>query len=444
MKGMGIQDMTIRRILALALAVALALSFTACGDGGSSATATDPNAGIYTATTAEMLGFEVGVTSVFAKGFTIELMDNGKCRLEVDGKKANGTWSLDGQTFHIKGGGVDCSGTLEGSVIALQDVMSSGLNMTFLKEGASMPAATTDGRPESAADAVAPDAQDELPADNTGFWAGDWYGWWNAYDVVGDDWASILNVPYDAYARITFDDDGMGRILFYEDIGKVAEVDISISADGARSESGLLYDAAVGAGDWIIDPDESGYDNMLFFKGRYIDPELTDGQGFYYAICLRPWGETWDGIPDDLLPPYYYDWYLDYIADGSVPMPDAAECYDEKIGDAKTSGYPDISDRDDAQLYVLTSVDQNGQPMSDEDFAAQGLDAWYVLLYDDGTGVLNTDTSDEITWVYPDNGIYGKIDWQDSQLPFRFEGRAFIIEEETSTFYYLNHAMTPD
>ena len=434
------QDMSIKKLCAFVLVVVLTLSVAACGEGGSSATSTDPNAGIYTAATAEMLGFEVGVTSVFEKGFTIELMDNGKCRLQVDGKKANGRWSLDGQAFHVKGGGVDCGGTLIGNVMALQDVMGSGLNMTFLKEGTAAPVPTAD----DVSDQPDMDAQDDQPADYAAFWAGDWYGWWNAYEVIGDEWAGIFNVPYDAYARITVDDDGMGRIVFYEDAGEVAEVEISLSADGALSESGYLYDAAVGVGDWAIDPGESGYDNMLYFKGQYVDPNLDDGQGFYYAICLRPWGETWDGIPGDFLPPYYYDWYLDYIADGNVAMPDAGECYDEKIGVAVSSAYPDISGRDDAQLYVLTSVDENGQPMSDEDFASLGLDAWYVLLYDGGTGVLNTDTNDEITWVYPDNGIYGKIDWQDTELPFRFEGRAFIIEEETSTFFYINHGMTPD
>ena len=117
-------------------AMLIVLALSACG--GKEKASTDPNAGLYTASTVEMMGFEIDAGDAFESGFTIELKDGGKCSLAVDGKKANGKWTLNGTTFHVEGGGLKCDGTLENGVMELIDVM--GMNVTLLTETATAPA----------------------------------------------------------------------------------------------------------------------------------------------------------------------------------------------------------------------------------------------------------------------------------------------------------------
>ena len=123
-----------KKIIMLTLSLLTILSLAACG-GGSKAS-TDPNAGLYTAATVEMMGIEIDASTAFESGFTIELKDGGKCALVVDGKKANGKWTLSGTDFTLKGGGIECSGTLEDGVMTLVDVMS--MDITLTKEGVTL------------------------------------------------------------------------------------------------------------------------------------------------------------------------------------------------------------------------------------------------------------------------------------------------------------------
>lgn len=123
---------TFKKLAALFLAALMLLSFSACSASGSS----DPNAGKYIATTAETLGVAVNVSDFFPDGFTIELKDGGKCKITAGKVKANGKWTLENTDFHIKGGGIDCDGTLDRNVIRLNNVMNMGVNITFNKEGA--------------------------------------------------------------------------------------------------------------------------------------------------------------------------------------------------------------------------------------------------------------------------------------------------------------------
>ena len=131
-----------KKFLIVVLAALMLVSMAACG-GKKTPVSADPNAGLYTAATAEMFGFEMDVSSVFGKGFTIDLQANGKCALNVDGAKANGKWTLSGDVFHVEGGGVKCDGTLKNGTMVLEDVMGMGLGLTLLREGSS--AAGTDG-----------------------------------------------------------------------------------------------------------------------------------------------------------------------------------------------------------------------------------------------------------------------------------------------------------
>lgn len=117
------------RLICLVLALTLLASLlAACGSSEP-----DPNAGVYNADTADMLGISISVADVYPDGFSIELKNGGKCRITVGEKSASGKWTLEGEAISISGGGVDMTGTLKGDTIRVENVMDSGVNMEFVK-----------------------------------------------------------------------------------------------------------------------------------------------------------------------------------------------------------------------------------------------------------------------------------------------------------------------
>lgn len=152
-----------KRTAAILLALVMALSLIAC-TGSSDPKSSDPNLGLYEATTMEYMGFSVGVSDLFEQGFSIELKANGKCVLNADGKTANGKWTLDGRDFTVKGGGLDCTGTLENGVILLQyddDVTITLVNGSY-RAPTAVPTAQTEKQTEPAkTDPIEPNQQTE-------------------------------------------------------------------------------------------------------------------------------------------------------------------------------------------------------------------------------------------------------------------------------------------
>lgn len=128
----------VRKILAVALVALLLLTAAACGSKEP-----DPHVGVYHAYTAEMMGFTIGVKEVYPDGFTIELKDGGKVVLTIGEESARGKWTLDGTKLHVEGGGVELDGSLADNLMVFENVMDSGLDMTFLLEGAEGPKFTS-------------------------------------------------------------------------------------------------------------------------------------------------------------------------------------------------------------------------------------------------------------------------------------------------------------
>ena len=121
-----------KKFTSFLLALVMIFSLVACGGSGSG---DDPNLGVWTAVSVEMMGFSVDVADVFEKGFTIELKAKGKCTLVANGEKGNGKWSLENGVFKLEGGDMDCTGRLEKGRLTLEDVMGAGLTIVFEKDG---------------------------------------------------------------------------------------------------------------------------------------------------------------------------------------------------------------------------------------------------------------------------------------------------------------------
>ena len=124
-----------KKILACLLAVLLLALALGCSSGDDK---NDPNLGVYTAKTAEYSGITLNVDQFFEKGFTIELKSGGKCKLTADGESANGKWTLEGTKFHVKGGGIECDGTLENGVMSID---YDGVVFNLINEAYAAPAA---------------------------------------------------------------------------------------------------------------------------------------------------------------------------------------------------------------------------------------------------------------------------------------------------------------
>jgi len=121
------------RIKTIAVIISLLVTTLLCGCGKDKGK-DNPNLGLYTAKYGSMSGMELEVGDVFGQGFTIELKDKNKCEVFVDGDKASGKWSLEGEKFKFSAGGIECEGTLENGVIILSDVMGSGVELTLINE----------------------------------------------------------------------------------------------------------------------------------------------------------------------------------------------------------------------------------------------------------------------------------------------------------------------
>lgn len=339
----------LKRLLTLVICAAMLLSLAACGPGKQ----TEPNTGLYKALFAEMFEIEMSVTDIFPQGFTIELYDKGKCKLSIDGKSANGKWTLDGSAFTVKGGGLDCAGELdtEEGVIYLLDVLGMGVSLVFYSEALM--------------------AQlDEMYADFGGFeaamaetslWADEYDYSEDDYDYSEDDYSDYTEDAddYNDYEDESDDSSGVGDyefeaisvpsswygMVYSEALDYVGDIWAKVDTTGGKTyfeayetiEEYYGYDSAadispimsmfideeylylgvmpIADGEaWFFDhyitEDEvwafTGipFDGMLVFDFEFAD---EDGMVIDIELYLRENGAAWDE-ENDPLPPSYEDY----------------------------------------------------------------------------------------------------------------------------------------
>ena len=123
-----------KKIVALMLTIVLLLSLSACTGGEP-----DPNEGKYQAVSAKAMGVTMDVAEVYPGETWVELKSGGKGTVMLDGDDFPMKWTLEGDAITITLEDVDSVGRLADGVITM-DMMGMGLEMTFLKEGAQMPA----------------------------------------------------------------------------------------------------------------------------------------------------------------------------------------------------------------------------------------------------------------------------------------------------------------
>ena len=276
--------------------------------------------GTYYAVRAETMGIEVTVSDVWENGLTIELMRDGKCCFNFNGRIIDAKWELDGDSFRILGGS-DFSGTLKNGELMLEDIAGLGVTVYFMKDGYTPPASVIEETGSSYADA----------------WAGDYYGFWTIYEVSGrfEESGNYLFSHWDACATIRVDGDEGEIVIWDEDGDDVADAKVSfgpgLTDKGCMTTTdGWFYSNDLSDGAWKVDPGKGmfrDYDGFIVISGRYA--ESAEDWVKYYII-LRPWGMDWEDVKtgdmsemlyDDMMPNYYEEWYLPLIRAGK-PMPD--------------------------------------------------------------------------------------------------------------------------
>jgi len=303
-----------KKTISLFLILALLVGVAACGGKGDAGN--DPNLGLWIAQSGEMWGESVDVAFLFDGGFAIELKAGGKCTVDADGEKGNGTWTLKDGVFTAKAGGVNLSGTLANGRLTLEDVMGMGLTLILLKQG-SVPADGGAGDSSVVDDPVAAPA---LPA-SLAWWDGEWYGYWKATSASGS-LANLEGDLWDCYAFIDVNPDGTAMMYVWDDEIEMASVEILIEESGgvgpmgsAVSTGGEAFDVLLKRADWVIMPTTADYkdywgnawyDDYMEFEGSC----RTDDGEMDYTIVLRPWGIKWDDVPADKQPPAYETWYV--------------------------------------------------------------------------------------------------------------------------------------
>ena len=342
-----------KRLKYLLAAGIAAVSLCACGDGE----ATEPGTGVYVAKTGSAMGIEMSVEDVFEEGFKLDLRDNGKGRIYVDGEDARFKWTLDGTDFSGEGGGAELSGTMKDGVIELHDVMGTGIDMklvcdeiagnagdtagdsgnayadsTLLERlkgvkngdtvyGASVDASAEEEMPvdvsEEVADATAGeeavDVEDYTAEDEYGAsFAGDWEGMTFIYDSSGTTKTAKMGKTgikadsvYGTYARIWFDDDGLPRMDMVS-IVELPEMNYTIDSVAFDEAGDTLYcEGKCFGGEFssvISAPEENG---VLTFSGR------TNGDiKSNYVVYLKRLDSEWDRNDAPMISDKEYNIYI--------------------------------------------------------------------------------------------------------------------------------------
>lgn len=255
----------------------------------------------------------------------LELEGGGDAVLNIHNTEHELSWKRDGDVLYFTESGDAFEGSLNNGVIVL-DYLNWGMVLTFVKDGATVPTLTQD-REDSAEWAETVTLMQE-------FWNGEWYGWWYISDGMGD-YAASTGSWWDCAAVIEIGDDARGSITVWDETHPktepLSECVLRIYEEGsmgtmgiAMSGQGSFMGEPVYAGDWLIDPSIAPYEDLLEING-YFDG--GKGDGFFYTLFLRPWGQSWEDVAQaknpNVLPdvlPKHYDWYMGALEKGeSLP-----------------------------------------------------------------------------------------------------------------------------
>ncbi len=172
----------------------------------------DENTKFYTATELNMFGMALSPTDIYEDGIALELKDNGKCVLKMDGESYNAEWEVNGNTFILSQGSDEFTGTSDGNIIKITNLMNMGLDITFMLDGANTSGTSdstngTIGGDTATAPFIAPGyGTEQTFAAETIALPSDWYGMTTISNYKG---SNNLSGDYESWGYIGEDDNGI-------------------------------------------------------------------------------------------------------------------------------------------------------------------------------------------------------------------------------------------
>ena len=257
--------------------------------------------GYYEGTVIIAEGYEIAMTQVYPGENYILLEEEGEGTLCLAGHPYEITWGFKGERFFLKLDREKSEGFLENGMLKL-NYLDMGMELCFQADPHYVPGQN---------------AQKELTEEQK-FWEGDWYGWWMVDEATGE-FADAAGNWWDLCAAVTIGSNSQGVMTLWDQDGSkeepLGEVAFYLDEAGAAvSQEGYFGAVEIQRGDWYIDPNASGMENMLVISGGGENGTGT----FYYTAYLRPWGQDWEDVQEK---PYHYEqWYLPMIGEGQ-PMP---------------------------------------------------------------------------------------------------------------------------
>lgn len=295
-----------KKVFSVILAAMMLLSLVACGGGSGE----------------DVTGKYVCVSATYSDGFGepagewVELAKDGKgTYYGGGGTEFDLEWKLSGDTFTGKVIFMGMENAMEGTLKdGVLDVKYGDVNMRFEKQGGTTGTANTA----------------ELTAYQE-YWNGGWYGWMMCYNGVGES-AEWNNRSWDCLAKIEVDENNEGGLIIWDEASSMDNPMIGVTftvSEGSNeygqldSESGYFWDCDIGAGDLVIEAENTYFEHMVIIEGTYTDP-IDASSYFDYTIMIKPWGMDWADVEEEhpnSLPDSYHDWYLPAIQYGEE-MPD--------------------------------------------------------------------------------------------------------------------------
>lgn len=181
-----------------------------------------------------------------------------------------------------------------------------------------------------------PSGSGNVPQEYVEHWEGTYYGFWIIEEANGEyegkddgsfwwDCCIALEPKKDGttWTCILWDED----TTYEKPLGRV-----TMTMEASNGEYGVLISKGghfdgdpVEEGDWVICAENcmANYPQILYIEAAYGDYE--GGNGISWSAYFQPWGASWDGIEENLMPYYYADWYLPLINSGVKEAPHSIE-----------------------------------------------------------------------------------------------------------------------
>lgn len=303
------------------------------GGGKDKIDSDSPYIGAWSPVTVEMFG-ETFPGDEILGSMNLQFKEDGKCLFQTDEGSHSYKWEESEKEILILSGSdtiITCVKIGEG--LEVEDYLNTGMKIIFEKEGA---------KPSGSKDGVRPSGSGDTGSQNSGLpdinlgdtdsaggiqekWNGSWYGYLYLVEAFGE-WEEHEDGIYDAYMVIDVDEGGNGTMAIFLEDEEIQTVDSYILADEDHFEvtEGEFWDYELDPSQWWLGTSPVDDGNLIVISDTYIDPELTENDGFEYIFQFRPWGELWEqeenevneGKPGSKLPPGYDD-YITAIRSGT-------------------------------------------------------------------------------------------------------------------------------